>query len=66
MNGNASGPLPTANGTARLPRHRGTDSQQLRDVEEFELEGLMSEPETDDEGSPTDSGSGRKKEVAAM
>ena len=54
------------NGTARLPRHRTTPSQQLRDAEEFELEGLMSEPETDDgnNNSPTSSGSGsgRKKE----
>jgi hypothetical protein len=52
--------------------HRATASQQVRDAEEFELEGLMSE---DDEGSPSgsgsgsgsggsrDSGSGRKKEA---
>ncbi len=66
-NGNADGPLPpSANGGARLPRHRGTHSQQVRDVEEFELEGLMSEPETDDETSPTDSARGRKKEVMAV
>jgi hypothetical protein len=54
------------NGT---PGHRATASQQVRDAEEFELEGLMSE---DDDGSPSgsgsgsggsrDSGSGRKKE----
>ena len=60
-NGNAM------NGSARLPRHNASQSQQVRDAEEFELEGLMSEPETDDEmkGSPTDSGSGRKKEISA-
>ena len=36
------------NGAPRLPKHRGTDSQQVRDAEEFELEGLMSEDEGDD------------------
>jgi hypothetical protein len=36
MNGNA-------NGSARMPRHRTTDSQQVRDAEEFELEGLISD-----------------------
>ena len=54
------------NGKARLPRHIPSNSQQVRDAEEFELEGLMSEPETDEEreqgSSSTDSGSGRKKE----
>ena len=35
------------NGGPRLPKHRGTDSQQVRDAEEFELEGLMSEDEDD-------------------
>ena len=42
------------NGHVRMPRHRGTDSQQVRDAEEFELEGLMSE----DEGDAGASGSG--------
>ena len=43
MNGSASGP---GNGKIRLPRpHRTTPSQQVRDAEEFELEGLMSDDE---------------------
>jgi len=33
----------SANRSARMPRHRTTDSQQLRDAEEFELEGLISD-----------------------
>jgi hypothetical protein len=55
----------SANGGARLPKHRVTDSQHVRDAEEFELEGLISDEEGPD--SPTDSGgsgSGRKKEGA--
>jgi hypothetical protein len=35
--------------TERLPRmngHRATDSRQIRDAEEFELAGLMSEDDT--------------------
>lgn len=39
----------------RMPRHRGTDSQQVRDAEEFELEGLISE---DEEAGMRGSGSG--------
>ena len=43
MNGAASA---SANGKIRLPQpHRGTASQQMRDAEEFELEGLMSDDE---------------------
>jgi hypothetical protein len=38
-----------ANGAPRLPRHINSDSQQVRDAEEFELEGLMS-----DDGSEHD------------
>ena len=49
MNGGAPGP---ANGSVRLPRHRGTDSQQVRDAEEFELEGLISEGEEDGSATP--------------
>lgn len=45
LNGDVPGP---ANGSVRLPRHRVTDSQQVRDAEEFELEGLMSEGEDAD------------------
>jgi hypothetical protein len=43
MNGSIG--VPT-NGSVRLPRHRATDSQQVRDAEEFELEGLISEEES--------------------
>ena len=39
-----------SNGKVRMPRHRLTDSQQIRDAETFELEGLISEVE-DDEGT---------------
>jgi hypothetical protein len=46
MNGSASA---APNGTVRIPRHRTTDSQQVRDAEEFELEGLIS----DDDGGET-------------
>jgi hypothetical protein len=38
-----------ANGKVKMPRHRPTDSQQVRDAEEFELEGLITDGE-DDEG----------------
>ncbi|KEF61082.1 uncharacterized protein A1O9_02647 [Exophiala aquamarina CBS 119918] len=48
--GNGHITLPSAtNGSVRLPRHRPTDSQQVRDAEEFELEGLISEGEEDGE-----------------
>ena len=46
----------TANGTAvgngkiRLPGGRNTASQQVRDAEEFELEGLISDDEMGDDG----------------
>ena len=39
----------SANGKVRLPGHRATDSQQVRDAEEFELEGLISDVEDGDE-----------------
>jgi hypothetical protein len=53
-------PPPMAmNGQTRMPRHRATDSQQVRDAEEFELEGLMSE---DEEGAGA-SGSGASGET---
>lgn len=32
-----------------MPRHRQTDSQQIRDAETFELEGLISEADDDDD-----------------
>ena len=44
LNGNGVIPRPV-NGSVRLPNHRNTDSQQVRDAEEFELEGLISEGE---------------------
>jgi hypothetical protein len=49
MNGEPS------NGKVRMPRHRQTDSQHIRDAETFELEGLISDVE-DNEGtiSPRD------------
>lgn len=47
MNGNGILPGPV-NGSALLPRQRNTDSQQVRDAEEFELEGLISEGEEED------------------
>ena len=40
----------SANGKMKMPRHRPTDSQQVRDAEEFELEGLISDAE-DEEGT---------------
>ena len=43
-NGSA-GNLGRANGAPRMPGHRNTASQQVRDAEEFELEGLMSDGE---------------------
>ena len=43
------------------------ESQQVRDAEEFELEGLMSEDENENgDGSPADSGSGRRKEISTV
>jgi hypothetical protein len=49
---NSSPPVPPKDqeSSERLPRvnghTRGTDSRQIRDAEEFELEGLMSEDES--------------------
>ena len=40
----------SAGKVARLPKHRGTDSQQVRDAEEFELEGLISDEGEGDMG----------------
>ncbi|OQU97276.1 hypothetical protein CLAIMM_03230 [Cladophialophora immunda] len=60
MNGEANGP---ANGSARLPRHRGTASQQVRDAEEFELEGLISDDGEDDVESPH---AGKKEGAVAL
>ncbi len=36
-------------GKVRMPRHRQTDSQQIRDAETFELEGLISDVEEDED-----------------
>lgn len=49
MNGNAM----KTNGVPRLPKHRVTDSQQVRDAEEFELEVLISDDERDDDEPET-------------
>lgn len=49
----------------RLPRingHRPTDSSQVRDAEEFELEGLMSD---DEHGAESPSTLGKNNEVRA-
>jgi hypothetical protein len=40
----------SADGKVKMPRHRPTDSQQVRDAEEFELEGLITDGE-DEEGA---------------
>lgn len=53
MNGHAK-PKP------RLPVHRVTDSQQVRDAEEFELEGLISDVD-EDAGDVSPDENGRKK-----
>jgi len=60
MNGDANGPV---NGSARLPRHRGSASQQVRDAEEFELEGLISDYGEDDVESPH---AGKKEGAVAL
>lgn len=62
MNGHAK-PKPQP----RLPtrQHRITDSQQVRDAEEFELEGLISDVDEDAEDvSPSEEG--RKKELKSQ
>lgn len=77
MNGVAAqGGLASLNGKIRmprmpLPRHRQTDSQQIRDVEMFELEGLISEgedyredEEEEDAGSLGGRERGRERVVA--
>lgn len=51
------------NGQPRLPKHRVTDSQQIRDVEEFELEGLIEASDGEESPTSSGSGSGRKKEA---
>lgn len=46
----------------RMPRMNGhvpTDSRQIRDAEEFELEGLMSEDEIEGEGAASPSTLGK-------
>lgn len=52
-----------SNGRVRMPRHRQTDSQQIRDAETFELEGLISEVE-DDEGTISPKETDRNEERA--
>lgn len=51
--------LPKMNGRAN--GHIRGDSQRLRDAEEFELEGLMSEDDDGDDGRPPVSASRRKE-----
>ena len=38
----------SANSKIKMPRHRPTDSQQVRDAEEFELEGLITDGEEEE------------------
>jgi hypothetical protein len=57
MNGGLS------NGKVRLPRHRQTDSQHIRDAETFELEGLISEGD-DDDGTISPRGTDGDLEIA--
>lgn len=66
---NTSAPLvPPKDGDdilARLPRmngHNHTDSRQIRDAEEFELEGLMSDDESPE--SPSTLGKNNEARVA--
>lgn len=64
--------VPNGNGEARQPRlprmngHRPTDSRQIRDAEEFELAGLMSDAEDGEaeaEGMASPSTLGKNSEV---
>lgn len=63
MNGHGHGRM---NGHARpkakprLPVHRATDSQQVRDAEEFELEGLISDVDEDADDMQVEYGNGKK------
>jgi hypothetical protein len=65
---NSSPPVPPkdADGPERLPRTnghaRGTESRQIRDAEEFELEGLMS----DDESPESPSTLGKNNEATVV
>lgn len=43
----------------RLPVHRATDSQQVRDAEEFELEGLISDVDEDADDVQVEDGNGK-------
>ena len=53
--------LPKVNGRAN--GHLRGDSQRLRDAEEFELEGLMSDDE-DGTGARSSTSTGRRKEIS--
>lgn len=60
-------PVPPKDGEtpARIPRmngHNHTDSRQIRDAEEFELEGLMSDDESPE--SPSTLGKNNEARVA--
>jgi hypothetical protein len=67
---NAPPPVPPKNidgeRPSRLPRinsHRPTDSRQIRDAEEFELAGLMSEDEEESPESPSTLGKNSEARV---
>jgi hypothetical protein len=51
-----------SNGKVRMPRHRQTDSQQIRDAETFELEGLINEGEEEEDEGTVGSASPRERE----
>lgn len=61
--GNANGYVKKGNGAPRMPKqHKVTDSQQVRDAEEFELEGLISDVDEDaDVVSPVEEGNKGEK-----
>lgn len=64
---NSVPPVPPKDDEApvRMPRmngHRPTDSRQIRDAEEFELEGLMSDDENPE--SPSTLGKNNEERVA--
>ena len=61
VNGHAGMP----NGKPRMSKHRGTESQQLRDAEEFELEGLIDASDGEETPGSSESASGRRKEAPA-
>jgi hypothetical protein len=60
---NQRAPRIRVNGSPWAPGHRPTDSRQIRDAEEFELEGLMSDEEEGGTTRPTTAGTSGAAEV---